>query len=202
VIADVDPLGPAYTAGLKPGDVLIEANGIKTHARFAEDLPNVLRLIADYPVGKELTIAVQRDNEVRRFALVTVEKGATREDETEFSAWGFTGAEPTPEAVRFAQLSGKKGIVVTGVQVGGIAGNAGLSQGDIILKIDGVEVADREVFMSVYQQAVDQPKNRVLLVVKHGALSRYVLIKNDPKPSVDTPVDKAAGEPEQTNGRN
>lgn len=197
IIADVDPLGPAHGAGVKPGDILVEVDGTKTHARFAEDLPAVSKLIADFPVGRELTISVEREGEMRRFALITTEKGATRQDETEFSAWGFTGAEPTPEAIRFAQLPGKKGVVITGVQVGGIAGNAGLKQGDIILAFDGVEIIDREVFSSLYQQAVDSAKPRILLVVKHGALTRYVLVKNDLSSELETKTQEA----EHGNGR-
>jgi len=44
---------------------------------------------------------------------------------------------------------------------------------------------------------VDGAKPRILLVVKHGALTRYVLVKNDFSSELETKTQEA----EQSNGR-
>jgi len=127
-------------AGLVPGDVLLSVDGVSTNARFEEDLPAVRKLIADLPINKEVNVRVQRGDEEIDIPVTTQALSDLRGKEIEFSEWGFTASELTPNIVRRAQLSSNKGVLISGVQLGGIAGNAGLIQGDIVLKLDGAEI--------------------------------------------------------------
>ncbi|HPO12099.1 MAG TPA: trypsin-like peptidase domain-containing protein [Candidatus Hydrogenedentes bacterium] len=179
IIADVDPLSPAYEAKVQPGDVLISVNNHPVNARFEEDLPAVRKLIADLPVGTAATLIVKRGTDKVAIPVMTEEGPEFRGMEQEFSEWAFTASELTPEIVRRAQLPSRKGVLVSGVQVGGMAGNAKLRQGDIILRVDEQEIENLQQFTQTYRAVVKAKKPMVMLFVKRGALTLYVLVKQE-----------------------
>lgn len=179
VVADVDPLGPAYEAGLKPGDVMLTVNGKPTNARFEEDLPAVCKLIADLPVGSQAAIRVLRGDQETEFTVTTEEKSDLESNEVEFAEWGFTASDLSPAMVRRAQLSARKGVAVSGTQLGGIAANAKLQRSDIILSVDEQEVENLSQFKRMYAELVQSKKQLAMLVIKRGALTRFVLVRQD-----------------------
>ena len=186
VIADVDPLSNAARANVRPRDILLAINGHKVHARFEEDLPAVEKFIADLPIGEPAVLKIERGDEVLEASVVTVERSNIKGDSREFEEWGFTATELTPEIVRRAQLPNDKGVLVSGAQVGGIAAKARLGANDIILKVDGEEVENLSQFSRLYKQRVADKRPMVMLFVKKGALTRYILVKQDALESDDT----------------
>lgn len=180
VVADIDPLSPAFEAGVQPGDILVAVNGAPVNARFEEDLPGVHKLIADLPVGQEATFSLQRGEERKDITMVTEEQGGLKGAQVEFSEWGFTASELTPAIVRRARLDTRQGVLVSGTQVGGLANKAGLSQGDIILSVDDIVVENLEQFGTLYRERVEKQTPLVLLSVRNRALHRFVLVKQDP----------------------
>ena len=186
VVADVDPLSPGYEAGLRPGDVMLAIDGAPTDARYEEDLPAVRKRIADIPVGTRVTVSVLRGGKEIEVPVTTIERSLLKGNQVEFSEWGFTAVDLTATMVRRAQLPSKKGILVTGSQNGGIAANARLHSGDIILSVDKIEIADLVAFQALYKTVVEAQKPLVMLQVKRGALTRFVLVKqgeeNGPQP--------------------
>jgi len=179
VIGDVDPLSPGYEAGLRPGDVMLSVHGIPTDARFEEDLPAVRKVIADFPVGTPVAVRVLRGEEELDIEVETAERSRLKGEQVEFSEWGFTAVDLTASAVRRAQLPSRKGVLVTGSQAGGVAANAGLKHGDIILTVDGAEISNVEHFDQIYRTLVDTGKRLVMLDVKNGALTRFVLVNQE-----------------------
>ncbi|MCP4641236.1 MAG: PDZ domain-containing protein [bacterium] len=206
VIADVNPLSPAFEAELQAGDILLEVNGTRTNARFVEDLSAIRKLIADLPVGEPATLRIARGEEILDIEVVTEEKSDLKGQEVALEEWGFTVSEMTPAIVRRAGLPSRRGAVVSGTQVGGIAANAGLNQGDIILRMDETEVENLASFKRLYDERVASKQRLVLLDVKRSAATRYVLVKQgqDEKPepgadalqppAQDTEVDPGTGE--------
>ncbi len=177
VIGDVDPLSPAFEAGVRPGDVMLSIDGSVTNARFEEDLPSVRKRLADFPVGEELTLGLMRASQTVSIEVVTEAKGDIKGREVELGGWGFTVTELTPAIVRRAQLPNRQGVFVSGTRVGGLAAVAGLRQGDIILRVDGEKVDTLSAFQEVYRDRIESKKPMVLLDVKRGAVTLYVLVK-------------------------
>jgi serine protease Do len=177
VVADVDPLSPSHAAGVRPGDILLSLNGVPTNARFEEGLPAVRKLVADLPVGEAASLSLMRGEETVNVSVVTEEQSALKGLELEYAEWGFTARELTPDVVRMAQLPSRNGVLVSGTQVGGIASEAGLGKGDIILTMDGAAIPDLTEFGKMYRERVDAQKDLVMLLVRRGALTRFVLVR-------------------------
>ncbi|MEX2016539.1 MAG: trypsin-like peptidase domain-containing protein [Candidatus Hydrogenedentales bacterium] len=181
MIADVDPLSPAFQAQIRPGDILIEVNSEPVNARFEEDLPAVRKLIADIAVGQAVNLTILRDGQQLDVPITTIEAQRIDADEIELEEWGMTVSELTPEIIRQAQLPVARGVVVSGTLVGGIASNAGFQQNEIILEIDEEPVDDLADFQRQYEQRLETGQELILFRVKRGALTRFVLLKQRPE---------------------
>jgi len=177
LIGDVDPLSPTYQARVRPGDVLLSVDGVPTNARYTEALPAIRKMIADKPVGSTVTLRVERGGEVVDVPVMTEERSAREGDEIELPEWGASASSLTPEVIRQARLSRREGVLVSGVQVGRPLHTAGVRQGDIILTVDGEVIQDLDQFERVYGERVHSNAQRVLLTIKRGALSVFVLVK-------------------------
>jgi len=191
VIADIDPLSPAYEAGIRPGAVLLAVNGKSVNARFEEDLPAVRKQIADLPIGEEAVFTILEGEKKEDVRVVTEEKSDLQGQEVEFPAWGFTATELTPQIVRRARLDSRHGILVTGAQVGSVAANAGLRANDIVLTMDKVAIRDLAHFQELYDERTASGQPMILLDVKRGALTRFLLLKQDLTGTTDTPPEGA-----------
>ncbi|MGI6460919.1 MAG: trypsin-like peptidase domain-containing protein [Candidatus Hydrogenedentales bacterium] len=180
VVADIDPLGPAAAAGFVPGDVITAVNNAPIHARFEEDLPPVLKRIADLPIGTPASFSIRRGEETQAISVVTMEESDYKGNEVEFSEWGFAAAGLTPAIVQAARLPSSQGIVIAGIEVGSAAAGSGLRQGDIVLSVDGKEITGLAEFQAFYDEINAAAKRFVLLDVKRGALTRFELLKLEP----------------------
>lgn len=179
LIGDVDPLSPAYTARIRPGDILLSINGIPTDARFTEDLPAVRKLVADLPIGESVELNILRGEKHMDIHVATVEKSELEGAQREFSEWGCTISELTPAIIRREQLATRQGVVATGVQVGSIAHRAGLGRGDVILTMNDEPIQDLSDFQEKYATLIQDEAPMVLLTAKRRGLTRYVLIKQE-----------------------
>ena len=193
VIADVDPLSPGAEAQLKPGDILTAVNGVKVNARFEEDLPRVANAVAQLPVGEEAVFSILRDGAAQDVRVRTEERGEMRGEEVAVKEWGVTVSELTPDMVRRAMLPARMGVYVSGTQVGGIASNARLDAGDVILKLDNQDISGLAQFQELSAAAIKDNKKLVLLWVKRGALTRYVLLKQEPAAKAEAPATTEQG---------
>lgn len=180
LIGDVDPLSPAAQANVRPGDILLGVDGVPTDARFTEDLPAIRKLIADKPVGEAVNLTLMRDGQTIEVPVLTEERSAREGQEIELKEWGCTISELTPQVMRSAQLRSRQGVYASGVQVGSLAHSGGLRQGDIILVVDDVPVKGLDDFEALYKAKVESAQPRIVLMVKSGALTRFVMLKQQP----------------------
>ena len=186
VIADVESLSPAKDAGLTAGDIMLSVDGQATNARFEEDLPAVRKLIADLPIDKPVVVKVQRGSEEKDITVTTQALSDPKGKEIEFAEWGFTASELTPSIARRAQLPTNNGVLISGVQVGSVAADGGLQQGDIALKLDSTDITNLDKFAADIKERIGAKTKLVLFQVKRGALTRFVLVKQGERNKAET----------------
>ena len=175
LVSKVVPDGPAAQAGLEQRDVIREFDG--TEIEDFDDLP---RVVAATPVDKKVTIVVIRDG--KRVELRPVIAALEEPDLTQLAsakptqgarAFGLAVQNLTPEIAQQLGLEEARGVVVSGVDPGGPAQEAGIRRGDVIVEVDQQEVKDAA---SLQDQLADADE-RALLLIRRGENQLYVPLK-------------------------
>jgi serine protease Do len=173
VISDIAPDGPAERAGLERGDVLVEING-----KAVKNSGRVRNLVASAGAGAPIELQVihkgKRKKLIVKLAAMPTEKADAKVKESTALA-GMTLGRLTDEARRKYEIpaSVTRGLVVTAVEMGGVAADAGIRVGDIILEVDGTPIDSVRPFRKRYEAS----KSRVLLLINRGGTTIFVAIR-------------------------
>jgi serine protease Do len=177
LVSKVVPDGPAAEAGIEQRDVIREFDG-----KEIEDFDDLPRVVASTPVDKKVTIVVIRGG--KRIKLRPVIAALEEPDLTQLAsvkpsqgarAFGLAVQNLTPEIAQQLGLEEAEGVVVSGVDPGGPAQEAGIRRGDVIVEVDQQEVKDAE---SLHEQLAEADE-RALLLIRRGDNQLYVPIKRE-----------------------
>jgi serine protease Do len=180
LITDVQSGSPAASAGLKTGDVVKEIDG-----KPVEDASELQMTIGLKSPGDKVSLQVLRDGKPQNFSLSLASFDDESKDERAANdkpgkaRWGV-GLTDASEDVR-SQLrlpDDVKGAVVTNVQPGSAAENAGLQRGDVILQVnrkDTKSAADAKQALS----SIKDGQDALLLVRSNGGNTYRVLRAQD-----------------------
>jgi serine protease Do len=158
LINSVNEDGPADRAGLKAGDVIVALDGTPVSARFPEEIPLVLRAIAEKPVGTAMQITYKR-GDTQGTSTVTTEKLMREQgDRNALRVFGLSVSQITARMARNRRLDNTEGVLVIGIRGGGPAEIAepSLGWGDIIKSIDGKPIRTLQDMLDVYQAIASQ----------------------------------------------
>jgi serine protease Do len=173
LVADVMPDTPAAKAGIERGDVIIEFNG-----RRIDEMNDLPRVVASTPPNAEVPVKILRKGQEKVVQVKVTEMkeervaagGGTLEE-----SLGMTVQELTPEIARSLGLSESKGVVVSNVDDGGLADEAGVRRGDVILEVNQQKVDT----LRDYRAAIGRvgSADSLLLLVRRGGNVLYVALK-------------------------
>ena len=176
-IREVQPDGPAAKAGLQIGDVITGFDGRKIYD--SSELPPVVAMTKP---GTEATLNILRDGKPM---TVKVKVGEMPRNgvSPEFLAGappatsgrgllGLTVQDISPGMRQQLGYNGKGGVVVTDVQ--GPAAQAGLSPGDVILRVGNRPVNNVAEFRR--ETAGVKTGSTVLLLVSHQGQNQFVAV--------------------------
>jgi serine protease Do len=153
LVGDVIEDSPADQAGLKSGDIVVEYNGKAVSKAY-----QLRNAVAGTAPGTEAELEIFRNGEYR-----TVEIPIGRlEDQPSLgqmtpgaeagSELGMTLRNLTPELRQQLGLGpGEKGVAVTGVEPGGLAGRAGIRKGDLVIGVGNTSISDVAGFRSAME---------------------------------------------------
>lgn len=131
LVSDVTSGSPAEKAGIRSGDVIVAFNG--KEIRDEHDLPQA---VASMTPGKTVDVRLLRDGKEMAIAVTIAEmegEPAKPAGGHELSKnLGLTVQDITPEIAQRFEIENTKGVVVTGVEDGSPAEDAGFNEGDII----------------------------------------------------------------------
>jgi len=167
VVGAARPNSPAYKAGLKSGDKIVEVDG-RPIARAAEVKEQIARRYA----GDVTHLVVMRDEERFEFDVELVAK-------LEPYRFPFLGILPM-------RTGGQPGVAVRYVYPDGPARRAGIESGDVLTEL-GDEVVEGRLDL-VEQLARHQPEEEVTIQVRHGGKTRTVTLA-----LAELPTDVPAG---------
>jgi len=169
LVSEVLPDSPAAAAGIQSGDVITTFNG-KT-----VDGPSILRnIVAQTPVGNKVKVVVLRDKKPVTIDVKIAEQpkdlmqaeGETTPDESskETALAGLEVRNLTPDIARQLGLpAGMTGVVISGVEQGSAAQEAGLREGDVIMEINRQRVRDIADFRQLSGKLSKQDSTLLLL---------------------------------------
>jgi serine protease Do len=190
LVASVTDKGPAQTAGIEPGDVVLTFNG-----KDVSDMRRLPRLVAETPVDKTVAVILWRK---RAETTVKVTVGKLQESDQQLAstqeppkktgdrsagqvkALGLTLSGITPELKdKFSLADDAKGVVVVDVAQNSSAADKGVRPGDVIMEAAQQEVkSPQEVTSRIDTEKKAGRKSILLLVERQGDL-RFVALRID-----------------------
>jgi len=179
LVSDVTSGGPAEKAGIRSGDVIVAFNG--KEIKDEHDLPQAVastkpgsavdvRLLRD---GKETTVPVT-------IAEMEGEPGKPAGGQELSKNLGLTVQDITPEIAQRFQMENTKGVVVTEVEDGSPAEDAGFNEGDIIRVILRQNKRNPVTNAAEFAKLVKkfQSDKTILFLVERGDARILLTVKN------------------------
>jgi serine protease Do len=178
LISDIVPHSPADKAGIQPGDIVVEYNDKKVSAEKEEDLNKFQVLVSESDVGKPAHLKIVRNGIDTGITVDISMQPKVKADEFE-TPFGFTVQEITDAIYRQYMLDDREGVMVSFVEVGGVASTAMLDEDDVIKKVEDLEIKNLDDFKKSLEQVKD--KKQIMLTVQRGKNKRFVLLLPDQK---------------------
>lgn len=177
LIGEVVEKTAAAKAGIKEGDVIVKFDGKKV-----TDVEQFRKIVAETKPNKEVEIEIIRDGKTitltAKLQEMPDEISSTPteepEEEPEIKSWlGMKVRMPTETEKENAKV--KSGVVVDEIESGSLAEQAGIREGDIILKIDKYEISTVKDFAQA-SRALKNSKKPLLFRLKRGTASVFIAV--------------------------
>lgn len=176
LVQRVEPGGPAEKSGLEAGDIILKYNG--TSIERPSDLP---RMVGATKPGSKATVNVWRKGSARDVAVTVAELEADKpakqaedkksKQEAAPNALGLVVSDLTDAQKK--ELKADSGVVVE--SAAGAAAAAGIRAGDVIQRINEVDVSDAKQFNQLVAKL--DPKKRAAVLVRRGDSSQFVPLR-------------------------
>ena len=179
-ITRVYPNTTAATAGIKPGDFIVAVDGEKLTASDSEYEDELSTLIRQYDIGKKVDLSVIRGKESLQIPVELVrsprlkrEMKKYRNEDFEFTAREVSFFDTVEE-----QWSGeRRGVLVEDVKSGSWAELGSLSDGDLILEVNGQPVDNVDALRRQMERIAANKEKVVVIKVQRGIHTSYLEIE-------------------------
>jgi serine protease Do len=187
LVGNVMKNGPASSAGIRTGDVILWFDGKKVKNQIR--LP---RMVAETDVGKRVIVKVWRDGtevgltvnlgeleKVDEASLSSLRGGEKEIVKSEvIDELGISLASLTRGLIKKFQLDANtKGVVITGIEAQSDAARKGLQPGDIIVEVNQANVNSPGDVEAKVQEALELDRRSVLLQVRRGNDLNFVALR-------------------------
>jgi Do/DeqQ family serine protease len=175
LVQQVQPDTPAARAGFKRGDVIVRFNGeqVMDDGKFR-------LMVASTPVGKTVPVTVMRDGAEQRLDVTLAERpdedvvaSAPAREGGEWLGIRVEDAKNSEARRQFGLDRGQAGVVVTEVEEGSPAEDAGIREGDVITEVYSHEVNGLDEYVAMSKKLKER-KDPIAFLVKRGRITTYV----------------------------
>jgi S1-C subfamily serine protease len=171
LVSDILAGGPAEKAGIKQGDIITRLAG-----KEIKDPRQLQLVVAEISAGQKVDVEVFRAGKPLTLPVTisgTDSAAALQPRSTGVQAgWFGLTVEEIPRNMRIRVLAG---LLVAEVEPDGMAAEAGLQRGDIIVSVNQKRVANLSEYGKAMQEA--ERKGSVAFLVKRGENSIYFALK-------------------------
>lgn len=179
LVSDIQDNSPAKEGGFERGDIVIEYDG-----KPMRDVNHLRNTVAQTEAGKKVKVKVLRDGKEKELTVKIGEQpsdlfAAGPEAAPAIKDLGMTVQNLTKELAKSLGIEEDSGVIVSEVQPGSPAVTADIREGDLIKEVNRRKVTNVAEFRKALSEG-DKEKS-ILLLVKRGEFSRYVIIKTKEK---------------------
>jgi serine protease Do len=189
LVASVSEKGPAQSAGIQPGDVILTFDG-----KDVTEMRRLPRLVAETQIEKPVKVTVWRK---RKEHVFDVKVGELDENEQQANAvpgqpektqppgptvktLGLSLAQANPELrQKFSLADDVAGVVVTEVANDSPAAEKGVRPGDVVVEVAQEEVKNPGQVAAKIEEAKKAGRKSILLLIDRAGDLRFVALRVD-----------------------
>lgn len=171
IVARVEKDSPADKAGLKAGDVILEFNGKKI-----EHINDLTVAVSTTPPGSVVEVKILRGNTEK---VITAKVGEIKDrnisskDEIRIERLGISVSDVPFEIKAQSNIEG--GAIITRVEPGSIAHLSGMEVGDIIVKVNNINIESARALSEIIKRLPKNSYVTFLIYKERGA--KYITIQ-------------------------
>ena len=176
LVTDV-PDGPAKNGGIKSGDVIIEFDG-----KTIKDTRELVRIVGDSPVGKQVSVKVLRDGKNVSLSvklgrlednIASSQPVRQRTKKIEFAGMTLSNLD-REVSEQFGIDKNIKGVVIVDVKVGSVAEDKGLKKGDVIIQVNRTKISSTDELYKLNEEAKKVNKTSILMLILRNGMRRFI----------------------------
>jgi Do/DeqQ family serine protease len=163
--------GPADKAGIRQGDIITGLNGSEVR-----DPSHLQRLVAEAGVGKIAKISIFRDGKALGLSITLASADSAPKQQQRDERSGRQGeGEADLLGLTVENAEGGGGVAVVDAERSGVAAEAGIKRGDVIVSINNKRTATTAEYARAIQQA--GRSGRLAILVRRGDASIYFALR-------------------------
>ena len=183
LVASVIKDSPAEMAKIKAGDVIMTFNDKKV-----EEMRSLPRIVAETEVGKDTSVTVWRDGEIKTLKVAVGELeddkklaasgGKPKGGDRDIDDLGLTLTAITDQVrSRFKLAKDAQGLLVTKVDGDGPAAEKNIRPGDVIVEVSQEEVSTTADVVKKVREVKKAGRKTVLLLLEGQGGMRFVVLR-------------------------
>lgn len=170
LVNDVIKEGPAGKAGLRQGDVIVGLNGNEV-----KEPSQLQRLVAEADIDKAAKISIIRDGKRLELSITLASVDTAPKRQLEEQGGRQQGGAADQLGLVVENAGQRDGVVIVDVARGGVAAEAGIKRGDVIVSVNRNRISTTAEYFRVTGQVGRGGK--AIILVRRGAASIYFALR-------------------------